>query len=821
MGYELDKLMRSLGVSTTSLLPYAGEENKPAKLGENATADEIRAYNDKMAKYIADKDAYDQYQSNYRERVSSGSPYTQAQYQPTRRLQTSDIQPAQAPVRDVPWDETPVTLGARPPVNYVSSNAPTFDRQMNAPRYGRLPAPSEGLSAVTEMAGATGSDPYYIAIQRYLKDHTPEEAKAYFNASDFDISRAKQFVAPTNEWNPSFVGPHVDLPNNIEDALFRGGNPPSTNTGPSTTPFGTLPTTEPGPASPMNAISIQKARNALIQMGTPYGKLPGATIHGPQEMANTLGVAVNKNGVVYTPENTSQTPAQIPSGPLTIEQARTFLTNQNIPFGKQEGAVVRGPQAMADYFNTPIVKNGVKYVPGGKPPITPGMPAGPLTTAAQNPVAKPAVQPPTFTSPLNLSPEILANIRRATGLNFAHGGPVHMQGGGFMDGQEQGDQPSLQEMWAAYQGAIGPSSYAEDIKAAREKAAAQQEELLDSLKNAAGSDSGSKAEMWFRLASALGQPTRTGTFGETIGNVGQAMAESAKAGRERQMAQRQLALEAQKIRAGTAKEELETLQGLSSEEMKTKRDFVGKMIEEQFNLGKGKSELAKLAMDLTGKPITHPETQAKLAELVAQKEATSDIGRQATESRLRSVEEKMDLERRAQALKEEEADRKRKEAKAKASKLSPTEIKAKDETTKTIRTINQQMKNLERAFELNKDAYGGDVMDRLRKGVSSLVDTNDPKYIAAQERDNILLEVGGSAIKEIFGGAPSEFESKIATGLSGATKLSSEEKNQIMIRAIQRFAQKRKELEQQLAEITSGKWGEKNIPAEEESTNAE
>jgi hypothetical protein len=42
----------------------------------------------------------------------------------------------------------------------------------------------------------------------------------------------------------------------------------------------------------------------------------------------------------------------------------------------------------------------------------------------------------------------------------------------------------------------------------------------------------SKSEMWFSLASALAQPTKTGSFGEVIGNVSQTLGESRKAQRE-------------------------------------------------------------------------------------------------------------------------------------------------------------------------------------------------------------------------------------------------------------------------------------------------
>ena len=61
-----------------------------------------------------------------------------------------------------------------------------------------------------------------------------------------------------------------------------------------------------------------------------------------------------------------------------------------------------------------------------------------------------------------------------------------------------------------------------------EKSATDKQALLDKARErimarSAGPDS---AEMAFRLAAAFGKPTRTGGFGETLGNVAEATAES-------------------------------------------------------------------------------------------------------------------------------------------------------------------------------------------------------------------------------------------------------------------------------------------------------
>lgn len=188
-------------------------------------------------------------------------------------------------------------------------------------------------------------------------------------------------------------------------------------------------------------------------------------------------------------------------------------------------------------------------------------------------------------NPFNMTAEQIANIRRFSGVNYAQGGPVRMQEGGFMDNQyimAPQETPSVEDelrkklmMYKAISDeALGQSSYAGQISEARRAAKEQQEQLLKSLEEA-GAEKGTSPEKWFRLAAALTQPTKTGTFGETLGNVAESMAESAKSGREREMARRQLALEAQKIRAGAAKEELGSLLEQSKEETGARRALLG------------------------------------------------------------------------------------------------------------------------------------------------------------------------------------------------------------------------------------------------------
>jgi hypothetical protein len=69
---------------------------------------------------------------------------------------------------------------------------------------------------------------------------------------------------------------------------------------------------------------------------------------------------------------------------------------------------------------------------------------------------------------------------------------------------------------------------------------ARQEASKGILEQLAQEKGNKNSEMFFQLAAALGKPTATGSFGETVGNVGEAMASSAAARNKAAQAQREL-----------------------------------------------------------------------------------------------------------------------------------------------------------------------------------------------------------------------------------------------------------------------------------------
>jgi hypothetical protein len=91
-----------------------------------------------------------------------------------------------------------------------------------------------------------------------------------------------------------------------------------------------------------------------------------------------------------------------------------------------------------------------------------------------------------------------------------------------------------------------------------QKAYDQQLQSLNSMYAAAekalrarqgGGDESMRRERLFALAAALGQPTRTGSFGETLGNFSSALAGTLKSQRERKEALEDKLLDQQQARA--------------------------------------------------------------------------------------------------------------------------------------------------------------------------------------------------------------------------------------------------------------------------------
>jgi hypothetical protein len=357
-------------------------------------------------------------------------------------------------------------------------------------------------------------------------------------------------------------------------------------------------------------------------------------------------------------------------------------------------------------------------------------------------------------------------------------------GGGYSPAPVAGPgmNPDLQALLMQY--TTGAPDYGADLKTARTERQAQEKAFnttLDSLLK--GADEGpSKAEMYFRLAAALGKPTKFGSFGESLGPVAESLAEYQgdirKSGQVKRKLATDIALKKQELSLEAAKDTEKTLLGLQSEASKDKREFIKAQVKEYIDSGKPASEAGKIAFDIlrsknpgksqaaiTSSPEygTEVDNQAKL--LVEQKMAAinaSLVGAQASLVGAKATAEKAERE---------------------SIKLEPDERKSIRDDEDAIYAAKNTVANLNSALGLVDQAFTNTAADQAQYKKLKQTNPSDPRVKATEELENLVgLNVVGS-LKTTFGGNPTEGERRALQELGGLGSANKEVRKAIMKRA--------------------------------------
>jgi hypothetical protein len=342
----------------------------------------------------------------------------------------------------------------------------------------------------------------------------------------------------------------------------------------------------------------------------------------------------------------------------------------------------------------------------------------------------------------------------------------------------------------------GQSSYATELAAARKAATAESTRFEDMIRRAMESEAESgpsKAEMYFRLAAAFGAPTKTGSFMESVGNVSSELAKQEKESRESKKASRalrlQLGLKGQEMKMAAAKEDVKSLQGLAAEEMKDKRAIATELIKEYVNSGKPQSEAGRTAKDLGFKPGT-PEYETKVNEIFKN-----------------SVEAKMAQVNATLAgiqLRQEQA-----------KKLTPAELKLKEEAEGFVASGEQALKDLQQAYKLNPNTFDGSLVDVAQQKFLETFGSKDPRVIATRTQANLLSKQAVGKLRSFFGGNPTEGERAILISLEGIDAKSKEERAIIMRNTYKAVKAKTERDRKRLNEINAGLYRDTTAPTEE------
>ena len=368
----------------------------------------------------------------------------------------------------------------------------------------------------------------------------------------------------------------------------------------------------------------------------------------------------------------------------------------------------------------------------------------------------------------------------------------------------------LEKMLMANQSQKSP--YADELRIARAAEKAQTAAFNKMLENAIkGQDDNkpSKAEMYFRLAAAFGTPTKTGHFAESLAEVNKSMADQAKetrlAGKAGQALKLQLGLEGAKAGMTAAREDVTTLRGLTSEEMKEKAAFQRELIKEYFKSGEAQSTFGKQAQDEGFIPGT-AKYQAHVTKLsdeaLRRMTAGVDASLAQANASLASIGRADDAAR----LAREKFDAAQAKTKADAAKLSPPEIKMKEETSQALVTMKDAYADLVKALQLSANAYDGSLVDQAIYKPLAAAGNQDPKVINTGVLDNLLklgaLSTAATTLKTQI----SDSDMKMLNQVQGAGAKSRQERDAILKAAMVRLENMYQEKKSKLAEIVGGKY---------------
>lgn len=381
--------------------------------------------------------------------------------------------------------------------------------------------------------------------------------------------------------------------------------------------------------------------------------------------------------------------------------------------------------------------------------------------------------------PYSYSPISAPDMRQTTSPNFmpVQTGQVEPAGGGYIPAaaapmtMPASNSSALNALLAQYTSDVDYSPELKQARADRKASEAAFGKTLEQVMTSA--DEGpSKAEMYFRLAAAFGTPTKTGHFGESLGQAAGALGDYTKEQRASQASKRKLAadiaMKKQELALESAKDTEKTLLGLQSEANKDRREFIKAQVKELIDSGKPQSNAGKIAKD---KGLT-PGTKEYQEEV--DKQVNLEI-----EKTIGAIKAQLQTGNIALAnlgIQQEKAQRE-------AIELKPDERKAIRDDEDAMFAAKSTIKNLNTALSFVDQAFTNTAADQAEYKKLKQTNPNDPRVKATEELENLIGQNVVGSLKTTFGGNPTEGERRALQELGGLGSANKEVRKAIMKRA--------------------------------------
>lgn len=341
-----------------------------------------------------------------------------------------------------------------------------------------------------------------------------------------------------------------------------------------------------------------------------------------------------------------------------------------------------------------------------------------------------------------------------------------------------------------------------------DKQATEKQQILDAarerlLTRQAGP---SDAETAFRIAAAFGKPTRTGNFFEGLSGVtdvaADVLGQKRKAKAELEDLQMKYDLAAIDQKGEGLKTKVSALSTLAKSVPKDRLTEVEKLIE-VVNDPKASPEAKRIANARINK-LTYIKPETGGADGVSGK-PQSPAGKIAADEGYKPGTPEFNA--RVQKIVKEGT----------SVKLSPAEIKLKDELQDKISAGKEVVTAFGQALKLNDVAYEGKTAG-IRESVGSVIPgvRQSEAQTATADLENIVLGTALTQLKAIFGAAPTEGERKILIDVQGSINKPAATRKAIWERAQAAAARRIRDNQTRLTEISSGAYSRKSVSGDEE-----
>jgi hypothetical protein len=342
------------------------------------------------------------------------------------------------------------------------------------------------------------------------------------------------------------------------------------------------------------------------------------------------------------------------------------------------------------------------------------------------------------------------------------------------------------------------------------------------------------AAMYFRLAGALGKPTRTGSFGEQLGNLAEAAAPEIERRESKKRDYEDLMTKYKLQGAESEVQDIERNIKLTSQLAKLtggKRSNVSQMLAERDQYDKTDPRY-KVLDDAINKASTHPSKSGQEDEVIRLSKVANDPSQPDYVRKAAAAKLKKELYFKGDGAGGGKGETKEVKPQSPAGKIAmdkgftPGTVEYQNEVNKIIKAgthLSAKDKDelyaadaavkagtsalllLNKAKNINPKAYAG-----MGAGARRAVARNLPGFkgsegvSATTTLENILTRQAIGQLKPTFGGNPSDAESKLLLRLEGAIDMSVEERDELINESLTAVARRVKEARDRIKAIKSG-----------------